>query len=525
MKPTLLLTLLLPLAASAEAERPNILLVMADDLGFSDLGCYGGEIATPHLDRLAENGLRFTHFYNTGRCWPTRAALLTGFHAQQVRRDALPGVKGAGGGGKRPAWAPLLPALLEPLGYRSHHSGKWHLDGTPLGTGFDRSYHLADQHRFFTPKSHTLDGEKLPSPGPADDFYGTTAIADRSIAFLREHAADFPDRPFFHYLAFTAPHFPLHALPEDIAIYRERYRVGWEAIRTERAERLRELGIHDGEPSAIERQLGPPYDFPDDLEALGPNEVNRPLPWDSLTPEQQRFQADKMAVHAAMVHRMDLALGRVLARIEAMGALDDTLILFLSDNGASAEIMVRGDGHDRDAAPGSADSHLCLGPGWSSASNTPFRRHKVWTHEGGIATPLIVHWPQGIAARGELRDTPGHVIDVVPTLLELAGSEHPREWRDKPVPTPPGRSLAPFFKADDAAPHEHLWWFHEGHRAVRVGDWKLVAAKGDPWELYDLADDRTEQHDLANDHPERVSKLKAAWQRQLDHAIDLATRE
>jgi arylsulfatase len=270
--------------------------------------------------------------------------------------------------------------------------------------------------------------------------------------------------------------------------------------------------------------VGPPYAFPDAMEKLGPGELNRPLPWSELTEEQRRFQATKMAIHAAMVDRMDQEIGRIIAQLKAMGAFENTLILFASDNGASAEIMVRSGGHDPQAAPGSAASYLCLGPGFSSACNTPHRRHKTWVHEGGISTPLIVHWPKGIAARGELRHTPAHVIDFVPTVLELAGIAKPKEWHGEPIPEAPGRSLAPAFAKDVTIARDSLWWLHEGHRAVRVGDWKLVAAEGDPWALYDLRTDRAEQHDLAVRMPDKAKELQQVWERQTASFTDLVKK-
>ncbi|MFV1966865.1 MAG: arylsulfatase [Pirellulaceae bacterium] len=501
------------------AERPNVLLILADDLGFSDLGCYGGEIETPNLDRLAEGGLRFTQFYNTARCWPTRAALLTGYYAQQVRRDALPGLKR----GNRPKWARLLPDMLRPVGYRSYHSGKWHIDGMPLENGFDRSYLLRDQGRFFNPKVHFEDDKKLPMVQPGSGFYGTIAIADHAVRCLKDHAANHADEPFFHYLAFTSPHFPLHALPEDIARYRGRYREGWQVIRQQRWERIRKRGIAKGPLSDVERDLGPPYHFPEALKTLGDGEVNRPIPWDELTAGQREFQAVKMSIHAAMIDRMDREIGRVLNQLRAMNAFDNTLILFLSDNGASAEIMVRDDGHDPSAEPGSASTYLCLGPGWSTSSNTPFRRHKTWVHEGGITTPLIAHWPDRIKAPGELRHNPGHVIDVVPTILEVTGAIRFETWDDQPVPSPPGKSLLPAFANDRSVSHEDLWWCHEGNRAIRSGDWKLVAAKDDPWELYDLKSDRNETRNLASQYPEKVRTLAKRWAQRTKEIRETAT--
>ena len=508
-------------AGAPAAGKPNVLVILADDLGYSDLGCYGSEIETPNLDLLAKGGLRFTQFYNTARCWPTRASLLTGYYAQQVRRDRLEGVP-SGGRGVRPSWAKLLPERLRPLGYRSYHSGKWHLDGMPLQTGFDRSYYLRDQGRFFNPRIHYEDDRKLPSVQPGTGFYGTTAIADHTVKVLKEHREKHGEKPFFHYLAFTAPHFPLHALPEDIARYRDRYRKGWEKVRSERWDRLKKEGIVNGTLSAPERDVGPPYHFPKALETLGPGEVNRPLPWGDLTDEQREFQAAKMAVHAAMIDRMDREIGRVLEQLRAMGAFENTLIFFLSDNGASAEIMVRDDGHDPSAAPGSAATYLCLGPGWSTTSNTPFRRHKTWVHEGGIATPFIAHWPTGISARGELRHTPGHVIDLVPTILDVAGGT----WPGKPAPPPPGKSLVKLFKKPGEVNRDYLWWLHEGNRAIRIGNWKLVAAgKDGPWELYDLSTDRSESKNLAAEHPDRARELADAWTRRMSEFRETALRE
>jgi arylsulfatase len=274
--------------------------------------------------------------------------------------------------------------------------------------------------------------------------------------------------------------------------------------------------------SALESEVGPPYAFPDDIEKLGPGEVNRPLPWDDLNDEQRRFQATKMAIHAAMIDRMDHEIGRILDQLKAMGAFENTIIFFASDNGASAEIMVRNGGHDPAASPGSAATYLCLGPGFSSAANTPHRRHKTWVHEGGISTPLVVHWPAGISAKNELRTTPAHVIDFVPTVLELAGIEKPKQWQGEPIPEAPGKSLVPAFAKDETIARDSLWWLHEDNKAIRVGDWKLVAAKGDAWALYDLKTDRAEQNDLAAKMPEKAKELADLWQKQADDFTALA---
>lgn len=513
-----------PLLSPAETPqiKPNILLILADDLGYSDLGCYGSEIATPNLDSLATSGIRFTQFYNTARCWPTRAALMTGYYAQQVRRDDIPGKPKLGGGnGKRPEWAVLLPKLLEPAGYRSYHTGKWHIDGMPLANGFTHSYYLKDQGRFFNPSKHWKDDKPLPAVPKNSGFYATTALADHVIEVLSDHNANHNAAPFFQYLAFAAPHFPLHALPEDIEIYKDTYTEGWDHLREQRWKRIQELALLPGASlSSTERDLGPPYPFPKALETLGKDEVNKPIPWKDLTAPQQKFQATKMAIHAAMIHRMDLEIGRVFDQIKKMGQWDNTLIIFLSDNGASAEIMVRDDGHDPAKAMGSADTYLCLGPGWSTTSNTPFRRHKTWTHEGGISTPLLISWPEGIKAKGEIRHSPGHVIDIVPTLLQLAGAE-----TLPGAPTAPGESLVPLFTTDQAGHHQTFWWFHNKHKAIRTGNWKAVAPAGEPWELYDLSRDRAEAHNLSESQPEKLKQLVSAWDQQAQSHLEIATRD
>ena len=526
-KPLALAALLLATLSAlqaADARKPNILLIVADDMGFSDAACYGGDIATPHLDALAADGLRFTQFYNTARCWPSRAAILTGYYAQQVRRDTVPGVK-SGAQGTRPAWARLLPGMLRPLGYRSYHSGKWHVDGKPMDAGFDHSYSLNDHDRYFAPRQLTEDDVALPPIAADSGYYTTTAIADHAIKCLREHAEKFSAQPFFEFLAFTAPHFPLQAPAEDIARYKDKYLRGWDAMRDDRWTRMHALGIGGSVLAPIEREVGPPYAYPAAMAKLGPNEINRPLAWETLSAAQREFQAEKMAVHAAMVDRMDREIGRVLAQLRAMGAAENTLVFFLSDNGASAEMMVRGDGHDPDAACGTGATFLSLGPGWSSMANTPFRRHKTWVHEGGISTPLIVRWPQGIAAHGELRHAPGHVIDLVPTILEVAGGKPLENWNGQPVPPAPGKSLVPAFAADAVIARESLWWLHEGNRALRVGDWKIVAAgKDSAWELYDLSADRSETKNLSADMPGKVRELAVQWTRETGEYSALAKK-
>ena len=498
------LCLFVSFALSAN-EKPNFLIILADDLGYSDLGCYGAEIETPNIDSLAVNGLRFTQFYNTARCWPTRGALMTGYYPQQTGRDSVLDIKGGGGPkNKRPSWAKLLPAYLKAASYRSYHIGKWHIDGKPLENGFDRSYWLKDQSRFFSPQLHFEDDIKLPEVKRDSGFYGTVKVADKTIEYLKEHQQKHAAKPFMAFVAFAAPHFPLHALPGDIEKVGDRYSLGWDKLRESRWVKIKKLGIAVGKLSEIEREIGPPYHFPEHLKILGDGEVNRPLPWDSLTEKQKSFQSKKMAIHAAMIERMDMEIGRILKQIKEMKLYEDTVIFFLSDNGASAEIMVRGDGHDPNAPLGSAATYPCLGPGWAGVCNTPFRRYKTWTHEGGSCTPFVVHWPKGIKAKGELRRDPGHVIDIVPTLLDLAGV------KIQPEIKMPGQSVTASF-VQDTGKERMLWWSHENNNSFRKGDWKIVASKGSKWELFNLAKDRSETNDLSTSHPEIVKELEKAW--------------
>ena len=499
-------TLALPrVNAQRPPRRPNILFILADDLGWSDIGCYGSEIATPRLDGLAREGLRFNQFYSTARCWPTRSALLTGYYPQQLHMDPPQG--------RLPAWARLLPHHLRPAGYRSYHSGKWHVNGAPkpcADGGFDHSYVLDDHDRKFYPRSHRRDDKPLPPVEPGSRYYTATAFADHAIECLREHAEQHAEQPFFSYLAFTEPHFPLQAPAEDIARYRDRYLTGWDQVRHDRWQRQRDMGLVNCDLSPLDESFQPRYFRPEFLTKLGPGETERTLPWSRLNDEQKHFQATKMAIHAAMVDRMDREIGRVLDQVKAMGAWEDTLILFASDNGTDSTILVRGDGHDPAAIPGSGGSYLCLGPSWSSAGNTPFRKHKIWVHEGGIASPLIAHWPAAALERGSLRHDVGHVIDIVPTLLDLSGA---KSTMPAEAPNFPGRSLAPSLRTDQGTSRE-IYFHHEGNRALRQGDHKLVSARegGDVWELFDLSGDRCEQKNLAAAQPERVKAMADRWQ-------------
>ncbi len=498
------------LAAAAPTSRPNILFILADDMGFSDAGCYGGEIATPNLDRVAANGIRFTQFYNTARCWPTRAALLTGHYPQQIRMDPPRG--------RLPEWTRLMPHHLKPLGYRSYHSGKWHVNGAPSVTadgGFDRSYRLDDHDRNFYPSNHSIDDARIPPVPKGSNYFTTVAFADFMIGCLKDHAQNHADRPFFGYLAFTVPHFPLQAAPEDIARYRDKYLAGWDSVRAHRHERQIAMGLVKCALSPREPEVAPHWNLAEEKlrQEISTNEVARAVAWSELSESEKRFQATKMAIHAAMIDRMDREIGRVLAQLKEMGALEKTVVMFASDNGSSAEFLNRGDKHDPEAALGSGGSYLCLGPGWSTAANTPFRLHKSWVHEGGIATPLIVQWPNGIKAKGQLRHAPGHIIDIVPTVLELVGAKPEKTWRGAETPPLPGRSLVPAFAADAPLPRDYLFFHHDNNHALRIGDWKLVSRRPNTNEyaLYDLSRDRGEQANLADKEPERAASMARRW--------------
>ncbi|HUT91578.1 MAG TPA: arylsulfatase [Thermoguttaceae bacterium] len=483
-------------AENGPVRKPNVVLVMADDMGFSDLGCYGGEIDTPHLDRLAAGGLRFAQFYNTGRCWPTRASLLAGLYPHQAGRAMSfgPSAPRAYSGIIPPACR-MIPEVLAPVGYRSYHVGKWHLNSGrgpnetwPLGRGFDRSYFLATQDNYFSPRLVYDENEEITRPG--GDYYATEVLSKRAVTYLEQHAAGHSEQPFFLYLAYTAPHFPLHALADDVARFRGKYTAGWDVMREARYRRMRELGI-------VNCRLSPR-----DPDARA---------WDSLSDEEKDEWDARMATYAAMIHCVDRGVGYVVRQLETMGVLDDTLILFLSDNGSSAEYIVRGDGHKPGAPPGSRESYRCLEVGWSNVANAPLRMHKMWMHEGGIATPLIAHWPAGIEARGEITHQVGHVIDVLPTLVDVAGAAYPETFDGQRTTPLPGKSLAPILRGRKPEPREFLFWEHIGNKAVRQGDWKLVAEHRGPWELYDLSVDRSETNDLSGKHPEKVKELAELW--------------
>jgi arylsulfatase len=495
---------------AAQSDRPNVLLILADDMGYSDIGCYGSEIPTPNLDALAKSGLRFTQFYNTARCSTTRAALLTGLLQHQTGM----GVLGEDPNEKAPADAAAgytrflnqncvtIAEVLKSAGYHTYMAGKWHLgyhgeEKWPRQRGFDRYYGiLSGASSYFRPQGgRGLTLDNAPVAPPADtNYYTTDAFAEHLIQFIREKK---DGAPFFAYLAFNAPHWPLHARSEDIARFAGKYTNGWDHLRTERWARQQAAGV-------VKQEWG-----------LSPRDDGA-RSWDSLTPEQKRQLDYRMAVYAAQVHRMDYQVGRVIDSLRADGKLNNTLVIFLSDNGACAEPYndLGGNRFDQINNPDEWGA-ISYGTGWANASNTPFRRYKARLYEGGISAPLIVHWPQGLKTRpGSITETRGFLSDIMPTILEVTGVSYPTEFKGHKITPLYGRSFAPLLKGGTLAQPEWMFWEHYNDRAARKGDWKAIGRIGsDKWELYNLASDRTEQHDLAADKPELIAEMAAAWQR------------
>jgi len=449
-------------------------------MGWSDLGCYGGEIETPNIDRLAAQGLRFRQFYNTAKCGPTRASLLTGLYWQKAGRNIKPDRLTFG-------------QAMRTAGYATFAVGKWHLGGNPVDRGFDRYFgHLNGATNFFKgDDSFRLDKEKFDVPD--EGFYTTDAFTDYAIEFLEED--DDPTRPFFLYLAYNAPHFPLHALPEDIAKYEQSYDAGWDAIRQQRFERLRTSGIADAS-----WRLSPRDPIVE--------------PWQSLTKTQREFLLPMMSVYAAMVDRMDQNIGRLVAHLRRQGKLENTLILFLSDNGACPYQRLR----TPSIPPGPKESGIAYDARWAHLCNTPLRLYKQYAHEGGTATPMISHWPAGIQRPGSVVRATGHIVDLMPTVIELAEAEYPRRRNGQRVLPSEGVSLAGLLRGEPMPKRPPIYWEFKGHHAVRDGKWKLVAERSKDWELYDLSTDRCEMSNLATDDSHQVQRLAAmydAWARRV----------
>jgi arylsulfatase len=484
-------------AADAPA-RPNIVVILVDDMGFSDIGCYGSEIPTPNLDKMAAGGLRFTQFYNTARCCPTRASLLTGLYSHEAGVGHMTEDRGEDGyRGDLNNRCVTIAEVLRTAGYRTAMTGKWHVTkfvnppndkqkfNWPRQRGFEHYFGIIQGGAdYFRPQPLTCENEHVQ---PDAGFYTTDAFVDNAIRFV-----DAGDRakPFFLYLAFNAPHFPLMAPQDEIAKFRGKYLTGWDRLRAERRAKQIELGVMDKAWALSPR----------------PPEVKA---WDRLTPDEQDRFDHIMAIYAAVVSHMDRSVGRFVDALRERKALDNTLILFLSDNGANAESGPNG--RLEGDVPGATRSVVFEGQSWATLSNTPLRRYKHFNHEGGIATPLIVHWPERVKTPGALRKQPGHLVDIMATCVDVAGAKYPTEFRGKPILPMEGKSLLP---ALDNRPiqRDALYWEHEGNAAIRVGDWKSVRlGRGGPWELYDLKTDRTELHDLAAAKPELLRTLAAKW--------------
>jgi arylsulfatase A-like enzyme len=522
-------------AATANAEKPNILLLLADDLGWSDIGCYGGEIQTPNLDALARGGVRFTQFYNTARCCPTRASLLTGLYPHQAGVGAMSNDRGPAHPGYRgtlQADTVTLAEVLRDAGYRTYMVGKWHLrndqtDVKPTDRGFDEFYGMLggynscwQEHPFYTrwPQDRTPRSYSSPKDGKPGTFYSTDAFADYALDFLAD--ARKAAKPFFLYLAFNAPHFPLHAPEADIAKYEAMYFAkGWDTIREERLARQKELGLVAKDLALTPRSGVPPKSHAKPSPYAG---KDNPA-WSSLPEDRRRDLARRMAVFAAMVDRLDVAVGRVVNDLKQHGQLDNTLILFLSDNGACWEWDPLG--FDVSSSPknvlhtgedlktvGGPDSYISYGSAWANVGNTPWRLYKHFSHEGGIRTPLIVHWPAGLKAQGGFRAQAGHIIDVMPTLVGVAGAKYPTERNGVKVQPMEGRSLLPALANQPLQRDAPIFFEHEGSRAVRHGKWKLVSLSGEEWELYDLEADPAEMSDLITKEPARARELAERWE-------------
>jgi len=521
----------------APPRRPNIIVILADDMGFSDAGCYGSEIHTPNIDYLAEHGIRYTQFYNTSRCCPTRASLLTGLYNQQAGIGKMTDAEDEPGYlGHITQNAVTLAEVLKTAGYHTAMSGKWHVSNTnglkdpqaqldwlnhhterdsfspleqyPTSRGFDKYFGtiwgVVDYYDPFSLVSGTTPITSVPK-----GYYHTDAINDTAVAYIKGYAHS--DAPFFLYVAENAPHWPLMALPGDIEKYKDTYKVGWDAIRKARYEKMVKMGLIDPARTKLSRRW------------------NDNLSWEN-NPDKE-WDARAMAVHAAMIDRMDQGIGRIIKALKETGQLDNTLILFLSDNGASPEnCAAYGPGFDRpnetrdgrkiayatkkEALPGPETTYASIGQRWANVANTPYRFWKAESYEGGVHTPLIACWPAGIKAKkGSFNAHVGHVMDFMSTFAELAGAKYPSEYKGHPIPPTPGISLVPTFSGQATRGHEELFNEHFGARYAREGDWKIVSRAGSDsvWRLFDLSKDGSETIDLAAKYPEKVRRLDSLW--------------
>ncbi len=480
MKLCKLLLLLLGTILACQAKRPNIVLIMADDLGFSDLGCYGSEIETPNLDRLAQNGLRFSQFYNTAKCHSSRVSLLTGLYCDQAGSGNLS--RGA-----------TIAEVLKPAGYSTWMSGKWHLSKQPTDFGFQRYWgHLSGACNFFTgDNSFRLNGEQwnVPKTLNGKPFYTTHAITDFALDFVKEGKIGKNSDPFFLYLAYNAPHYPLQAPQKDVEKYDGKYDAGWDQLRQTRYAKQLTTGV-------IPRRF-----------KLSPRADHVPA-WNSIKESEKKWEADRMEVFAAMIDVMDRNIGRLIQELEQRKVFENTLFLFCADNGGCPFERTRG----RNLKPWDPNSYWTYDASWAQASNTPFRLYKQNQHEGGISSPLIVHWPKGLKTKpGSITRQPGHLIDFMATFLELSGAKYPKQVGNRTIEPLEGKSLVPIFQGQERKGHENLYFHFGTDRALRQGKWKLVSAKGGKWELYYLEKDRTELNDLSAKYSERVKKMSELW--------------
>ncbi|NYT41928.1 arylsulfatase [Sphingomonas sp. R-74633] len=498
-----------PVAAAGAPARPNVVVILVDDMGFSDIGPYGSEIPTPNLDKLAAGGLKFSQFYNTARCSCSRAALLTGTYPHQAGMGHLEAIavpESQGIHGKLEDRVVTMAEVLNSAGYFTGMAGKWHLGMSrgvgPWQRGFDRSIASPEGGIYYPDQVNGqgkrpnlfIDGTKYEAAAPEvgeGEWYSPDLFVDWDSKFMAEAKAH--GKPFFLYLPFVSAHFPLMAPPEDIARFKGKYMAGWDAIRKQRLERQKKLGVVTPDTRLPER-LANTYD------------------WEKLPAEARERFDTIMAIYAAIITRMDQAVGTMVRRLRDAGELDNTLILFLSDNGGNAESGP--DGRTQGpGAPGTPTSTVFAGMEWATLQNTPFQYFKHYTEEGGISTPLIAHWPKGIAPqlRGSWNRTPAHLVDIMPTVLEATGGQYPQSFNGKAIVPMQGVSLAPAFAGNAVSRGKPIFWEHEGNRAVRDGKWKLVARFEKPWQLFDIDADRTELKDLAKAQPARVAAMAAAW--------------
>lgn len=506
--------------SQSKPARPNIVLIMADDMGYSDIGSFGSEISTPNLDKLANEGLRITQFYNTGRCCPSRAALMTGLYPHQAGVGDMLQNDGLEAYGTHLNFNSVtLAEVLKDAGYHTIISGKWHVGNEPeywpTKRGFTDQYFSngTTGHYFGISKGrqYIVNGKEIDPPGEwlksgdseyklfknedGSQWYATDAIASNAINFVKDFRKKEKTKPFFLYLPFTAPHWPLHAFEKDIAKYQGKYLGGWDSLRVQRYNKLKQLGIIDSQWELSER-----------------NENVKP--WKSLSDSTHRYYDRLMAVYAAMIDRLDQNIGRVIGSLKETGDIDNTLIIFLSDNGGCHEVVHRAD--RKTAVPGTPESYDGYEFSWAGASNTPFKWFKHWSHEGGISAPFIAWYPKLIKTPA-ISHSVGYIADIMPTLVELAGTKYPEKYNGNPVTPGVGQSLVPIFRNSSAPGRDFTWWEHEGNRAVRKGDWKVVSRFDYttntelPWELYDLKSDRSETHDLSNRHPEKLKELTALY--------------